>query len=761
MSFGGLRRLSLDLSLLLAALVLSVDAAAEDPSALAQPFAYAVVALAASATLDRRPGLAIGGWMAKVMALLAYIAGFAEYYQSENVLLALGHTLIYLAIVKRLGPRGLRDEWFLMLQGLSMVVIGAFMSQGDLVGGLLVAWALASLWTMALLHLARESARVAPGQWPPIDPAHPYPGLLDRHFAVASMKVALTTLALGGIIFLAMPRWGAGGGGHKSHDVTRHLSGFSERVKLGQIGEILENDSVVMSVELYDRARGGVRIRPDEEYLWRGVPLARYAEGGWSREPVDPDANTIDQRRLPAEAIRQQIKIEPTGTAVLFGLRPMFRAAYGSRGDTPLGYSPYDATLYRPEEFRNATFEYEVISARNPRTLQPDEWLVGPEDVNSPRFLDAILAGRSLLQIPEDLRPRLAALAEPVVRLIPAVDVEARARALESWLRESREFRYSVQMARGDPSIDPVEDFLKNRKSGHCEYFASALALLLRSVGIPSRVVNGFKGGDWNDLGRVLYVRQKHAHSWVEALRPVKNARRPEWFTLDPTPTAERDESVAQVGGDLNKRVRPFADYLRYIWVFYIVGFNADRQRRLLYDPIRGLMEQASQGFRVMGQWLEQAAAWLSQSRDFRSFYTFRGLLVGSLALLLLAAPIALAWWLVRRYALRGRTRSALGADLAVGMDFYRRLSTLLAGGGLVRPPAETPREFARRAAAYLDARSPEAGEMAGVPAQVVDAYYRVRYGRENFEAEDLQALEARLDALEAGLAPSGEVASA
>ena len=757
MTFGGLRRASLDASILLASLVLSVDAAADNPSALAQSAVYALVAIGAAWIVDRRPARALPGWIAQVLALMAYIAGAAEYYQADNILLALGHTLIYLAMVKRVCPRSLRDDWFLMLQGLAMVVIGAFMSQGDLVGGLLVAWALASLWTMALLHLTRESGRVDPGQQPPPDPADPYPGLVDRPFAVSSLKIALTTLALGGVIFLAMPRWGSTGGGHRGGDVTRHLSGFSETVKLGQIGEILENDSIVMTVELYDRARGGPRIRPEDDLLWRGVPLASYADGGWSREAVDPEANTIDRAPPPSAVLRQRIKIEPTGTAILFGLRPMFRAAYGSRNENPLGYSPTDATLYRPDDFRNEQFEYEVLSAANPRTPQPDEWLAGPVDLEIYHRPEPLILRRGLLDLPDGLKAQLAALAEPIVRAIPAHEVEARARALEGWLRDSRQFRYSVSMARGEAGVDPVLDFLQTRKSGHCEYFASALALLLRSVDIPSRVVNGFKGGDWNDLASVIYVRQKHAHSWVEALRPVKDARHPEWFTLDPTPAAEREESVALVGGDLGKRVRPLSDYLRYIWVFYIVGFNADRQRRLLYDPIRALIDQASQGFRVMGAWLEQAATLLLRARDLRSFFTWQGFVIGTVAVALVAGPIAVGWWLVRRLTRRGRARSAEVDELAVGVAFYRRLSTLLAAVGLERPPAETPREFARRAAAFLDARGPSALDLAAVPAEVVDAYYRVRYGLESFDPEALHALESRLDALEAGLLPSGE----
>src|SRR5947199_2707265 len=125
-----------------------------------------------------------------------------------------------------------------------------------------------------------------------------------------------------------------------------------------------------------------------------------------------------------------------------------------------------------------------------------------------------------------------------------------------------------------DPAVDPVEDFLVNRKEGHCEYFASALTLMLRALGIPARMVNGFKGGDWNDLARVMNVRQKHAHSWVEAYLgdTPPPERAPLWLTLDPTPGTERDKSVAKVGG-FRANFYQITDAVRYVWVFYVVGY--------------------------------------------------------------------------------------------------------------------------------------------------------------------------------------------
>ena len=116
------------------------------------------------------------------------------------------------------------------------------------------------------------------------------------------------------------------------------------------------------------------------------------------------------------------------------------------------------------------------------------------------------------------------------------------------------------------------------------------MALLLRSIDIPARMVNGFKGGDWNELTQSMNVRQKHAHSWVEAYVGVDERNNPIWITLDPTPGTDRDESVAQVGG-IATSFRPFTDMVRYIWVFYILGYDRNRQNRLFYAPISAMVD--------------------------------------------------------------------------------------------------------------------------------------------------------------------------
>ena len=287
--------------------------------------------------------------------------------------------------------------------------------------------------------------------------------------------------------------------------MSRHLTGFDEEVQLGQLGEILENDSVVMTVELSDE--DDKPLHPVDEPLWRGVTMLKYEKGRWHRQskPTQAVVSFRDGRRHGArKTIRQKINLEPNDSTTLFGIRPVLNAL------GPQVRSSDEHQRRHPVSARSsaaASTTTRSLSDANPNV---------PRHESPPGELD-----RQLLSMPPDLERRLRQIAEPQVGNITTEGQDghdrARAGKLEWFLRDSGLFTYTLQMDVIDHSIDPVQDFLDNRKQGHCEYFASALALLLRSVKIPSRVVNGFKGGDWNELTETLNVRQKHAHSWVEA----------------------------------------------------------------------------------------------------------------------------------------------------------------------------------------------------------------------------------------------------
>ena len=534
---------------------------------------------------------------------------------------------------------------------------------------------------------ALAQARVMPAP----DPKDPYPGLVDFSFLYSAAKVAFMTLALGGLIFLLMPRWDNLTRSRRGNaSSSSHLTGFSDNVRLGQMGEILESEEVVMSVEFYDELND--RIEPPTEPLWRGVSLQIYEDGGWFRrnpEPIQVSSEDFSPP-IPSRTIKQRIRLESKANEILFAMRPIVRA------DGPdLLMNRHDGTLYRgdlrprvgyliPFNRNPGAFEYTVISNLDPTAVQYYEQLPFRRDFD-----------RLLLGVPDDLRDRMTPVVEPLLKDLPEDDLEARAQALEHYLRDSGEFTYSLNMQVVDPTIDPIADFLFNRKNGHCEYFASTLAMLLRTAGIPSRIVNGFRGGDWNDLGDVMVVRKKHAHSWVEALVGRDAATgRPYWLTLDGTPSIERNEVLAQVGGS-GKRFRKFGDYLRYLWVFYVVGFDADRQNQAIYEPIRNLLLEAQRGFRLMATNLRGFLRNMLSFSSARSFFSLRGFVVSFVGLLVLALVYKVLRLLLRRLLRPWRARGEDDADQASAVAFYRRLTQILSEIGLKRPPAETPREFA------------------------------------------------------------------
>ncbi len=610
----------------------------------------------------------------------------------------MGHWLVYLQLVKMLLPKTVEDDWFLFMLALTQVIVGGFLP-GEWMGFVLILWGLVALWTLRLFHLRREATRAAAEPALASDyTSNPYPDLVDRAFLASAVKVAFLTLVLGGVIFLLLPRTSSlRQDRFRPAPMTHHLTGFTDSVRLGRMGEILENDTVVMSVELYDEQDN--RIEPPTEALWRGVSLQRYEKGSWYRTRTwELELDERVPRPFPtAHPNRQVYKLEQLDSDVLFSLRPVLWAE-----GPDIALNRNDGTLFRSDlrpskayvarlNRHPGAFTYTVYGTRDPATVQPFEVYPRPN----------VLAN-DLLEVPNGLKPRLQKLLDTILAHAPD-DPIRRAEILESYLRDGP-YRYSLNMSVVNPAIDPVEDFLFNRREGHCEYFASALALMLRTAHIPARLVNGFKGGDWNPLARILYVRQKYAHSWVEALVGRDAFGLPIWKVLDPTPARQRDELIAQVGG-LSSRLHLATDFIRYIWVFYVVGFDSMRQERLIYGPIKALFTEAAHGFALIAGMLLALLWWLVDFPTARSFFSVRGFSFTVIVLLALAAAIPFLRWLGRRLLPWWRRTDGDADDRASGVAVYRRLTTLLAALDLKRQPAETPREFARRAAVVLAGR--------------------------------------------------------
>jgi transglutaminase-like putative cysteine protease len=352
--------------------------------------------------------------------------------------------------------------------------------------------------------------------------------------------------------------------------------------------------------------------------------------------------------------------------------------------------------------------------------------------------------------------------------------VLAKARKVERYLRETGGFSYSLKAGRRvNRNLDPVEDFLLYRKEGHCEYFASALALLLRAKGIPARVISGFHGGEWNEMGGFYQVRQFHAHSWVEAYLPpethdevVPFGQWPEggrWVVLDGTPASERAEVVSQQENSRFSGLKAYGDYMQYLWSSYVLGMDADKQRDAIYNPIsRGATGVVTSLFdreawrRMFDDFFRRVAV-LDWSYFQGEWFNWRGFVVTTGFLWACVGAVRLAQWFSDWLGRRRQAAAQERAHAQAEVEFYRRLEQVLARLRLGRKRGQTPREFAVEAGGRL-ADQPERQPLAALPRRIVEAFYRVRYGGQTLSSQDMALVDTALAELEVRLAPDPRV---
>jgi hypothetical protein len=270
-------------------------------------------------------------------------------------------------------------------------------------------------------------------------------------------------------------------------------------------------------------------------------------------------------------------------------------------------------------------------------------------------------------------------------------------------------------MKAGGP--DPLADFLFNVKVGHCEYFSTAMAVLLRTHGIAARVVNGFLPGEYNETAGAFTVRQSDAHSWVEVYFPETRS----WVTFDPTPSAGRTEPIrAGFGAQFKK----YAEALELVWFQYVVGYDKQEQRTLATSIHNRVFDYAS-----------IASNLLVTARQKLPSDILSTVLLG-LGVLFVAATVFLGSRVIRFGWRRGLRLMVREEDARSAVAFYQQLLALMSKRGLQRDKHLTPLEFADR----IGTRD---------AALITRAYNRVRFGHQQLSTIELKEIERILVSLE------------
>ncbi|MEE9548858.1 MAG: DUF3488 and transglutaminase-like domain-containing protein [Candidatus Binatia bacterium] len=544
------------------------------------------------------------------------------------------HFLLALQAVKLLAPKKRRDWLQLYLLSLFSIVSASALSIEFSFASIFILYIFTAPWVLVLFHFKEgmESAGVDPERHGQV-----VSWSLFRLMGKISVFLFLLTLAF----FVTFPRVSVGILGDTWASGAA-VTGFSDQLSLGDVAEIKKNNAVAMRVNV-DRPE----LLKGKTLYWRGLSLDRFDGRRWDRSKsgltrINRTGEGYRVGDLPDRTgplIRQEIILEPNGSHALFslgrpitisgGLRHVLRDALGNLRAT------------RPFAFQTS---YSVTSTLNANGHK-------------------ITNGSNFLQLPT-IDPRITALSRRVTK---GIDGEMnKARALESYL--IRNYRYSLK-ALPIGREDPLARFLFEVRQGDCEYYSSSLTVMLRSIGIPARVVNGYLGGNWNPYGEYYLIRQSNAHSWVEAYFEDKG-----WVTLDATPP---DFSVT--GRVYFTSVVQFVDFLRMRWYRYVVNYGFRDQYQLLtaLRQPRNWFNPMLRGFSItmLREWLVFKPGW---------WMAMGGLL----------PALVLGWiWLKRKQIAKGISAKPLSHQAT---ERYRRLLIFFGKKGFRKKPAETPDEFSQ-----------------------------------------------------------------
>lgn len=443
-----------------------------------------------------------------------------------DYLVSVGHLSLVFHAIKSFDIKEPYDPLQVYFMSLLQLVVASEFTTQMLFGAIIILFVFLFIFVMIMAHYIKTSLQL--GISIPLE---------GRGLKNALLLLVITTVVISTIFFISLPRLRYGLWG-KSHIKGIKNAGFSERMDLSS-GELKLDPTVVMRIEL--------RPMIKDPYYWRGMTLDYFDGRAWSNSFIETRKGLKKtgeefflRAPIPEDSVEQDILLEPVDSDVLFLM------------DRPVSIN---ITAHRLERDLSDTLYLPRKGARRIHYVVKSSIQLLPDVTFHPRYL----------QIPASLKKSLQPFTERLVSGIKS-DRE-KALLIESFLKKN--YTYSLTVTEPPSGVDPVSYFVFEEKKGYCEHYASAMVLMLRSIGIPARIATGFLGGQINNIGNYIIVRQKDAHSWVEALIDGS------WLRFDPTPSGLSSEPEPP-------GIFLYLDYLKLKWQRYVVSFSREDQKKII-----------------------------------------------------------------------------------------------------------------------------------------------------------------------------------
>jgi hypothetical protein len=585
-----------------------------------------------------------------------------------------------------------------------------------------------------------------------------------RYLMGASFAQSVIIVMLALPFFFMIPRFSSGNLA-SSLGENNTLTGFSDNVELGNLARIKQNTRVVMRIKL--------ESQPSRYIRWRGIALDHYNGKAWSLTPLssaytnsdsskrsnseDSSADINFQRShsfppalyeqpLKDENLVQQIALEPLNTGTIFASRMVKSVRTPTRD---VRHNKFTGALSTNE--LRGRIQY---TATSNISIPGEEELRNDNSNNYPEELRALYLQKPDVSSKDKIQfdPRIRKLAQEIT--VSARNNYDKARAIEKYLKTELRYSLDLKMA-GD---DPLAEFLFDVKEGHCEYFATAMVILLRSIGIPARIVNGFQMGEYNGINGFYTVRESDAHSWVEvyflhsqnpaetehndsqAFKNTDSQSKGIWLEFDPTPSSGINDYSQ---GGLRASLRKYMDAMEVFWLDYVVTLDRDEQASLMVEIQHRLLEFKNKVlayYKTAKTWVRQKIFSLFDTRNWTTGDFIKlGSIIGLLSFIVFALYIAIAYLKRRKHKPTGynpwwhrifilpilrRIKRRKHDHRASAVLFYEQMLAISARAGLKKEPQQTPLEFAS-ASGYAQIR------------EITAVYNRVRFGSATLSDEE------------------------
>ncbi len=590
--------------------------------------------------------------------------------------------MIYTQVIKLLARKTIRDIVQIYILSFFQLLAGSVVAVNFGYGVAFVVYVAVSLSGLVIVNITKESYDTSSKE---------DPNLVTGKFLSTTALISICVLLFTAMIFVSVPRIRTGFFMSDFIKPEALRTGFSEEVRLGQVGQIKFDNSPVMRVMILNK---DIKTIPRPIY-WRGIALDRFDGSHWRASNYG--ARNIKKniygetivKHSRNELIVQEVLTEPIDTDVLFS------------ANIPVGFQGLEGStitqindsyiLPNKTSYKLKYLAYSDLQVPDADELRRDQGDYPAEAMDN------------YLQLPV-LNDEVRNLAEELTK--DKTNAYDKALSVKNYLQSNLKYTRTLEGGTGE---FPLNDFLFENKAGHCEYFATSMAVMLRGLGIPSRVVNGFIDGQWNPHGDFFLVRESDAHSWVEVYFPTHG-----WVSFDPTPESVNPD---QEGG-VFQFLSSYVDYLKFRRSRYVIDYDQKDQDEF---------------FRKL------RSKWVWQKRKLLNMDLSEHL--GDKKWLVVLGMLAFTVWLiVKKPAFARLPKLRMRYTYVRASSIYRKALNMLSKKGFKKHDHVTPREFAK-------AVSLGDGSTSSTFEALTEEYLELRFGKSDSD-EKLKNLERLLISL-------------